>query len=133
MLKHIPDLTDFLLSVRILGDSLYQISAVSSVAVCQLLQCLGKAHMRIVKYPEEYKQQNPHSDTKLNDTVCVYLAAAFILSSGLPGLCLLEEYVLLLSPFHGGRCCYQSYSCPCLTSYVQANTSAVLLNQYIGM
>lgn len=40
MLIHIPDLTDFLLSVRMVGDDLYQVGAVNSVAVCQLLQHL---------------------------------------------------------------------------------------------
>lgn len=97
MLTHVPDLADLLLCVWILRDGLCQICAVSSVAVCQLLQRLNKStqkeRLRIWEKPHIHKQTQAAWHN-----VYVYLAAALVLSSGLSGLCLLEERVLLLSP-----------------------------------
>lgn len=98
LLTHVPNLADLLLCVRILRNILCQISAVSSVAFCQLLQCLNKAHKGKVKDLKEYKPYIHKQTRPAWYNVCVYLAAVFILSPCLPGLCLLEEHVLLLSP-----------------------------------
>lgn len=88
---------DFLLSVGILAESLHQIPAVCSVDACQLLQRLSREN-------NGWGSETKHATKpRLDGKVCVYLAAAFTLSSHLPRLRLLELHVLLLSPFKQKR------------------------------
>ncbi len=80
MLTHKPDLTDLFLCVQILRDGLCQISAVISVAVCQLLQCLTSTQKEKVKDLKEHKPHNHKQTQPAWCNVCVPCSCVRIVS-----------------------------------------------------
>lgn len=91
-----PYLIDVSLNVRILRNGPHQISATSSVRVCQLLQQLLKAKTERVKINDRNSLKRK---LKVNGATFMYLAAAVILPPGLPGFWFLQERAVLLPPF----------------------------------